>query len=208
MACRPATPTPMMKTAQRLERSGRRHHHRKDAINRRRGHDHRDISGEAGLRAEHVHFLRERDARQHLKADRADTACRQRAHDFALIESIEQTDMDAPPLKETDFVQRRLAHPQDDVGGAQCALAITADLRARSFINLVRNGNRARPGPLRSADSAPSPTSRCTPSGTNATRLSPLCISRGTKIRMIRAMLTIHPRPAIKTLRKLLSVVR
>ena len=70
--------------------------------------DDRDISGETGLRTEHVHFLGHRDAGQHLEANRADATRGQRAHHFALIERVEQTDMDAARLEQTDFIQRGL----------------------------------------------------------------------------------------------------
>ena len=49
--------------------------------------------------------------------------------------------MNAAWLKETNFIQRRLAHAQDDVGGAQSVLAVIADLRTRFLISLVRDEN-------------------------------------------------------------------
>ncbi len=61
----------------------------------------------------------------------------QRAHHFALIESVEQTDVNAARLEKVDLFQWRLAHPQDDVGRVERPLAVISDFRACFLIKIV-----------------------------------------------------------------------
>ena len=56
----------------RLDRAGRGHHHRQGAAERVGGLEHSLVAGEVGLRRQHVHRLRPRDARHQLHRERRD----------------------------------------------------------------------------------------------------------------------------------------
>ena len=99
IACSPATPAPITKTrAGRIVPAGviiigKAIDRVAAAVNDR------GVARQVRLRTEHVHLLRERGARQHLQANGADVGRGQGLRTKrALIEGVEQTDVDAPPV--------------------------------------------------------------------------------------------------------------
>ncbi len=119
MACRPATPTPMMNTLRRRHGARRGHHHRDGLAEHGGGIDHRLVAGEIGLAGEHVHRLRAGDARHELHRHQRGAGARQRFESGAVVVGREDGGHDRPGLQGFDLVGRGPAHLEENVGAGE-----------------------------------------------------------------------------------------
>ncbi len=111
------------------------------------GQNHRDVSGEVGLRGQSVHLLGPRAARDHLHGDGRDALGRHGIDQPSLVEWVQKADVHRSPFERGDLVGFRLAHPQDDVRRAEQACPITRDGRTGFGVGGVRIPRRiSRPG--------------------------------------------------------------
>ena len=107
------------KNARRLDRTGRRDHHRKDPIKLFGRENHGEITGEAPLRTERIHLLRDARSRNHLHADRAHFRRGELLDQIAFVERIEKADMNRALAERSDFLDRGLSQSQHNVCFAQ-----------------------------------------------------------------------------------------
>jgi hypothetical protein len=102
----------------RRHRAGRRHHHRQRLLEHGSRIDNRLVAGEVGLRGQHVHRLRARDARHELHREQRSPARGQRAERGLVAVRVEHGDDQRPGLQRGDLGRARAAHAEQDVGVA------------------------------------------------------------------------------------------
>ena len=96
--------------------AGRGHHHRQRAAIFAGGVDHRAIAGEIGLAGEHVHRLRARDARHQLHGEGNEPGIRHLLERGFVAVRIHDGDDQRALLVGGQFVGRRAAHLEHQVG--------------------------------------------------------------------------------------------
>ena len=175
IACRPATPTPMMNTLRRRHRARRRHHHRHGLAEHGGGIDHGLVAGEVGLARQHVHRLRAGDARHELHGHQRGAGAGQRLE-------ARRGRRRAPAWRRrwrrasgpSTSSARWPAHLEEDVGAARAPRpALAAMVGARGLQRRRRRSASGRRRPPAPSPWHPSAVSFLTVSGETATRGSP-----------------------------------
>ena len=154
-ACRPATPMPSTSTLRRRDRARGGHEHRVEAGRRRSAPEQRRlVARDVGLRAQRVHRLRARDARDrlHRKGRRALVA--QAGDARRVAQRREEADEDAAVAEAVDLRRGRRRDLDDDVGRPRVAergAGVGVEARPGSAPARRHRARRRSPGPWRSA---------------------------------------------------------
>ena len=104
-------------------RPRRCHHHGEHAIQTLRPENDRSITRETGLRAEHIHLLRDRRARNHFHADGGHSRRCEFVDQSTLPEGIEIADVHRTPRRGTRHRGSVHAHDQTGLGKGLCRIA-------------------------------------------------------------------------------------
>ena len=151
MACRPATPAPMMKTLRRRDRPRRRREHREELAPRLGAADHGHVTRHGAERRQAVHALGQRRARHQLHRERRHAALGQPLQHIGVLVRPHLGQEQGPGRNQLYLVGpifplQRTVDLRDHVGPFEQGLRILNDLGAGIAVLVVCEGG-SEPGP-------------------------------------------------------------